>query len=140
VQIATLPTTVPTDVATIVRAHPDVKWVQANFDYLGGFAVQGLTQGGFKDVGVVSGDAVNQQLDQLRSGNHYRADIGASPTWVGWAAADMIMRVMLGQKITDEVVPQRVFTQANIPATDSPDALVSTNFESAYKQLWGLGS
>jgi ribose transport system substrate-binding protein len=140
VQIATLPTTVPSDVATIIHAHPSIQWVQANFDYLAGFAVQGIHQAGLTGVNVVSGDAVNAQLDQLRQGNDIKVDVGASPVWVGWAAADLIMRIMLGQKTPYEVVPQHAFTKDNIPSSDSPSGLVSTNFESDYLKLWGLSS
>jgi ribose transport system substrate-binding protein len=140
VQIATLPTTVPSDVATIIHAHPAIQWVQGNFDYLSGFAVQGINQAGFSNVSVVSGDGVNAQLDEVRQGNHMKIDVGASPVWVGWSAADLIMRIMLGQKTPYEVVPQRAFTKANIPATDTATGLVSTNFESDYLQLWGVTS
>lgn len=140
VQIATLPTTVPSDVATIIHAHPSIQWVQANFDYLAGFAVQGIKQAGFSNVSVVSGDAVNAQLDELRQGKLMKIDVGASPVWVGWAAADLIIRIMLGQKTPYELVPERAFTKDNLPSSDSPTALVSTNFESDYLKLWGLGS
>lgn len=140
VQIATLPTTVPADVATIIHAHPAIQWVQGNFDYLSGFAVQGIKQAGLSDVSVVSGDAVNAQLDELRQGDKMKVDVGASPTWVGWSAADLIMRIMLGQKVPYEVVPQRAFTKENIPSSDSPSDLVSTDFQSDYLKLWGLSS
>lgn len=140
VQIATLPTTVPSDVATIIHAHPAIQWVQANFDYLAGFAVQGINQASLANVSVVSGDAVNAQLDELRQGNRMKVDVGASPVWVGWAAADLIMRTMLGQKTPYEVVPQRAFTKDNIPSSDSATGLVTTDFQSSYLKLWGIGS
>ncbi|MHB8398054.1 MAG: sugar ABC transporter substrate-binding protein [Candidatus Limnocylindrales bacterium] len=137
-QIATVATSVPADTQSILRANPDIKWVISNFDYLGGFVVQGLQQGGFTDVKVVGGDAVAQQLDQVRKGDFYVADVGATPIWCGWAAADTVMRAMLGKNPSNAVIPYRLLTTANIAATDDPSALFGTDVQTPYLKLWGV--
>lgn len=141
VQIATLAQDVPVHVQSAVRANPNIKWVIPTFDYMGGFVVQGLQQAGLTDVKVVGGDAVNAQLDQIRSGPNYVADAGVSPPWCGWAAADAIMRLMVGGTIPNngnELVPFRLFTKDNLPPTNDPAALFKTDFQTQYLKLWGL--
>jgi ribose transport system substrate-binding protein len=138
-QIATLATSVPNDTQTILRAKPNIKWVIAAFDYMGGFVVQGLQQGRLSGVGVIGADAVAQQLDQIRKGQYYVADIGATPIWSGWAAADLIMRLMAGKPAPkNEIVPPRLFTKENLPASNDPDVLFKTDFRTPYLKLWGL--
>jgi ribose transport system substrate-binding protein len=141
VQIATLAQDVPVHVQSAIRANPNIKWVIPTFDYMGGFVVQGLQQAGLTDVKVVGGDAVNAQLDQIRSGTNYVADAGVSPPWCGWAAADAIMRLMVGGTIPNngnELVPFRLFTKDNLPPTNDPAALFKTDFQTEYLKLWGL--
>jgi ribose transport system substrate-binding protein len=137
-QIATVATGVPADTQAILRANPDIKWVISNFDYLGGFVVQGLQQGGFSDVKVVGGDGVAQQLDQVRKGDFYVADVGATPIWCGWAAADTIMRAMLGKNPSNAVIPYRLITKDNVAATDDPTAMFGTDVIAPYLKLWGV--
>ena len=138
-QLANLATSVPADTQSILRANPDIKWILPAYDYLGGFVVQGLTQGGLSDVGVIGADAVGQQLDQIRQGASYVADVGETPVWCGWAAADAIMRLMLGTSAPDEEIPVRLFTKDNLPATSNdPADLFGTDFQTPLLTLWGL--
>lgn len=138
-QLATLATAVPADTQSILRANPDIKWILPAYDYLGGFVVQGLSQGGLTDVSVVGADAVPQQLDQIRQGTSYVADVGETPVWCGWAAADAIMRLMLGKPAPNEEIPVRLFTKDNLPATSNdPADLFGTDFKTPLLKLWGL--
>jgi len=138
-QLATLATSVPADTQSILRANPDIKWILPAYDYLGGFVVQGLTQGAITGVSVVGADAVSQQLDQIRAGGAYVADAGETPVWCGWAAADEIMRLMLGKSVSNEEIPVRLFTKANLTsASNDPASLFATDFETPLLKLWGL--
>jgi ribose transport system substrate-binding protein len=138
-QLATLATSVPADTQSILRANPDIKWILPAYDYLGGFVVQGLTQGAITGVSVVGADAVSQQLDQIRAGGAYVADAGETPVWCGWAGADEIMRLMLGKSASNEEIPVRLFTKDNLTsASNDPAALFATDFESPLLKLWGL--
>lgn len=137
-QLATLATSVPADTQSILRANPDIKWILPAYDYLGGFVVQGLTQGAITGVSVVGADAVNQQLDQIRTGGAYVADVGETPIWCGWAAADAIMRLMLGKAAPNEEIPVRLFTKDNLPPTNDPAALFGTDFQTPLLKLWGV--
>lgn len=139
-QLATLATSVPADTQSILTANPDIKWILPSYDFLGSFVVQGLTQGGIQGVSIVGADAVNQQLDQIRSGPYYVADVGETPVWCGWAAADEIMRLMLGQAAPNEEIPVRLFTKANLPPTSNdPADLFQTDFQTPLLKLWGVG-
>ena len=138
-QLATLATSVPADTQSILRANPDIKWILPAYDYLGGFVVQGLKQGGITDVSVVGADAVAQQLDQIRAGESYVADVGETPVWCGWAGADEIMRLMLGKDAPNEEIPVRLFTKENLPPTSNdPADLFGTDFQTPLLQLWGV--
>jgi ribose transport system substrate-binding protein len=140
-QLATLATSVPADTQSILRANPDIKWILPAYDFLGSFVVQGLNQGGIKDVSVVGADAVDQQLDQIRNGEHYVANVGETPVWCGWAAADAVMRLMLGKDAPNEEIPVRLFTKDNLPATSNdPAELFQTDFQTPLLKLWGVGS
>lgn len=138
-QLATLATSVPADTQSILRANPDIKWILPAYDYLGGFVVQGLQQGALTGVNVVGADAVSQQLDQIRSGPYYVADVGETPVWCGWAAADAIMRLMLGKDAPNEEIPVKLFTKDNLPpSSNDPADLFGTDFQTPLLQLWGL--
>lgn len=138
-QLASLATAVPADTQSILRANPDIKWILPAYDYLGGFVVQGLQQAGTTDVSVVGADAVSQQLDQIRKGTPYVADVGETPVWCGWAAADEIMRLMLGKTVSNEEIPVRLFTKDNLPPTSNdPADLFQTDFKTPLLKLWGL--
>jgi ribose transport system substrate-binding protein len=140
-QAASLATAVPADTQSTLHANPDIKWILPAFDYMGSFVVQGLQQGGFTDVKIVGADAVSQQLDQIRQGPYYVADVGETPVWCGWAAADEIMRLMLGQSAPNEEIPVRLFTKDNLPATSNDAAdLFQTDFQTPFLKLWGLAS
>jgi ribose transport system substrate-binding protein len=100
--------------------------------------VQGLKQAANTDVKVVGADAVDQQLDQIRKGESYVADVGETPVWCGWAAADEIMRLMLGKSASNEEIPVRLFTKDNLPPTSNdPADLFQTDFKTPLLKLWG---
>ena len=140
-QLASLATAVPADTQSTLHANPDIKWILPAYDYLGSFVVQGLQQGGFTGVNVVGADAVSQQLDQIRQGPFYVADVGETPVWCGWAAADEIMRLMLGQSAPNEEIAVRLFTKDNLPASSNdPADLFQTDFQTPFLQLWGVSS
>lgn len=140
VLLASLPTQVPKLVQSVLHADPKITWILPAYDYLGSFVVQGLKEGGFKGINVVGADAVAQQLDWTRSGgSYYVADVGETPVWCGWAAADEIMRAMLGVPAPPEVIPVRLFVKRNlVGVSDNPSALFRTNFQTPLEKLWGL--
>ena len=136
---ATAATHIPADVQNVLRANPDIKWIICGYDYQAGFAVQGLKQAGVSGVSVVASGGSAPQLNQVRSGTSpYVADQLVSGVWAAWTGADEAMRLILGQHVKTEVVPFRLLTKVNIPATNSASALTGTDFETPFLKLWGV--
>jgi ribose transport system substrate-binding protein len=71
--------------------------------------------------------------------------MGLDYPYRGWAIADEVMRMMLGQPPVLERIPQRLFTKENIgslkltPAAEaSGEWFGSTDFKAMFTKLWGL--
>jgi hypothetical protein len=77
---------------------------------------------------------------QSKSDPEY-ADVGGSEHWVGWAAVDQALRVLLHKPVVaNENVPNRTFTKTNINTINihaSDSTWYGVNFEADYKKLWG---
>ena len=84
-------------------------------------------------------------LQQIKSGGFVHADVGIDYAYQGWAIADEVFRMMLGQPPAVEKVPNRLFTKENVgslkltPAAEATgEWFGSTDFESIFTKLWGL--
>ena len=62
-----------------------------------------------------------------------------SENWIGWASVDAILRSITTGKRGSQAVPQRLFTNANLPGNlNSEQTLFPTPWQAKYKALWGL--
>jgi ribose transport system substrate-binding protein len=146
VLISNFPTTVPPIVETDVRSDPKLNWFLPTFDALNLYIVPAvIAAGAAKRVQSSSHNAIAANLDYVLKGQVETAEIGENTNWWGYATADDLARLMLHQPaITDEHVPERVFTQANLKAlggakvVNNQDALFGVPYQGKYKALWGL--
>ena len=94
-------------------------------------------------VRVAAYNATLPAMQDLKKGVLMAGLAGNPPEWIGWAAVDQVLRALSGQKpIADELVPNRMFTRANIGSVDLSKPTVDwfgvTHFREGYKKLWGV--
>jgi ribose transport system substrate-binding protein len=94
-------------------------------------------------VRVAAYNATLPAMQDLKKGVLMAGLAGNPPEWIGWAAVDQALRALSGQKpIADELVPNRMFTRANIGSVDLSKPTVDwfgvTHFREGYKKLWGV--
>jgi ribose transport system substrate-binding protein len=124
----------------------DTNYVIAEFDALIQPMQAGVQQAGFASkVKAVSSSGLLAPLQQVKAGGFVKADLGIDYAYQGWATADEVFRMMLGQKPVQEKIPNRLFTKENVGSlTLSPAAEASgewygsTAFRAMFTKLWGL--
>jgi ribose transport system substrate-binding protein len=94
-------------------------------------------------VKIASYNATPSVLNLMRDGDIISMDSGESYDWLGWALADQLLRVMLGEEpVPTENVKLRLFDKSNVSEAGVP-AKVNKGYGQAYvtgyKKLWGLG-
>ncbi len=136
-------TRMQTAVSSALTRYPDTKYVLPVFDGMVQYVLPAITAAGKSNsVKLASYNATPFALNYLANGNIVTMDLGESFAWLGYALADETLRLMVGQQpLTDEKVPVRVFTSANVNETGNPPAIntgYGTAYEAGYLQLWGL--
>ena len=137
---------VPSKISSELLRHQDTNYVLAEFDALVQPIQAGVQQAGFANkVKAISSSGLLGPLQQVKSGGFVKADVGIDYAYQGWAVADELFRMMLGQKPVEEKVPHRLFTKGNVgsleltPAAEATgEWFGSTGFEQTFTKLWGL--
>lgn len=135
---------VPSQTSSALLSHPDVKYVLPEFDAVLQGVEQGVQQAGYSTkVKVVTAAGDLQGLQMVKAGR-LAADVGQDYPYEGWADADEILRMMLGEPIVEEHVPIRLFDASDVSSlklTSSEEASGNWYGSSAYKgmfeTLWG---
>lgn len=133
-----------TKTASLLRRNPDVNYYVPFLDGMVPLSIPGVTSAGAGDrVKIVSFNASDAPMAELAKGNIVAADVGNPNVLQGWGVADQAFRVIAGEEPVDDIgMPFRIFTERNIDDIDL-DAPESEwygvgDFESDYKQLWGV--
>ena len=137
---------VPSKTSSDLLRNQDTNYVLAEFDATLQPIQAGAQTAGFaKKVKAVSSSALLGPLQQIKSGGFLHADVGIDYAYQGWAIADEVFRMMLGQPPVEEKVPNRLFTKDNVgslkltPAAEATgEWFGSTDFQSMFTKLWGL--
>jgi ribose transport system substrate-binding protein len=137
---------VPSKISSDLLRQQDTNYVIAEFDALIQPMQAGVQQAGFASkVKAVSSSGLLAPLQQVKAGGFVKADLGIDYAYQGWATADEVFRMMLGQKPVQEKIPNRLFTKENVGSlTLSPAAEASgewygsTAFRAMFTKLWGL--
>ncbi len=136
-------TRMQTAVSSALTRYPDTTYVLPVFDGMVQYVIPAITAAGKTDtVKLASYNATPFALNFLAKGHVVTMDLGESFSWLGYALADQTLRLMVGQPaLSDEKVPVRVFTSANVSQTGNPPA-INTGYGNAYlagyQALWGL--
>jgi ribose transport system substrate-binding protein len=139
IPITTLAQSLAGRVVNVLRRKPNTKWVIGGFGGTVRYITLGIRQArAVGKVRLISASAESQNLDAIRKGQILEADIGVPSSWLGWAEVDQLARAVASQRALAENVPLRLFTKANLPATNA-NLFGKTDFRRNYRKIWGLG-
>jgi ribose transport system substrate-binding protein len=141
----------PDQIASAVNSSllkdPGVQYYYTEFeDDLQG-VLQGVQQAG-KTTGlkVEAATATIAGLQKMKAGQSVAGEVGDDVNYEGWADADEILRMMAGQKVVTENIPERLFDSTNInkialtPAAQAAGVWYGnpSTFETGFEKLWGV--
>lgn len=140
--LATWPQKVSTTVKTAITGNPNLNFVWPLYDFGAPFAAQAIGEAGATDrikLAAVNGD--DPSLKLVCDGGQSAS--AAMPTsWLGWAAADQIGRVMSGAEAVDQKIPVRLMTENSLdcPVLDQDERFGGADFRAGYQALWSEGA
>jgi len=118
-----------------VVSHPSASVIVAPAEPITGFIVSTLKQDPGRKFFVLGGQGEASTMADIRAGT-VSADLCLDPTWLGWAEADVLVRVLAKQPIPSEGLGWQLVTKGvNLPA--SGPFVSSVNYVAAYKRMWG---
>lgn len=135
----------PSAIDTALVQDPKINYMFPEFDEDAGPTIGGLQQSSHaSSVKLSSATALLPDLQRIKNGSFQYADAGNNPAFVGWAALDQLMRMMLKMApINNELVPVRLFDQANIGSVALTTAAFQsgawygdTNYQQMFESLW----
>jgi len=135
-------TRLPTMTQSIVLDQ-SVKYLMPVYDDMATIMAPAVSSGGADGrVKIVSYNANASALKIIKDGGPIKADAGELPSWIGYALADQLLRILTGEKpVENENIPIRLFDTTNIASIDlnaPPETWYGVDFKSAYLKLWGL--
>ena len=140
--LATWAQKVSTTVKTAITGDPNLNFVWPLYDLGAPFASQAIGEASATDrikLAAVNGDLPSLQL--ICKGQDSAS--AAMPTsWLGWAAADQLGRVMTGSQAVDQHIPIRLMTKTSLtcPPPSQDQRFGGADFRAGYRQLWSKGA
>jgi ribose transport system substrate-binding protein len=131
-----------TKTKTLLQAHPDVSYLLPVFSGMFLGISPALKELGLDDrIRVGSFNAEVPQMKLLRAGSALKMLLGVPNDWVAAAAADTILRVLVGvAQIADHKIPFRVFDARDLGAIDVSKERsrdwYGDDFIARYRKLW----
>lgn len=141
----TLPS-VGTGASSALLQHPDITYGFPEFDFFEPLFARGVQTSGHK-IKIVSTNDVLSSLMEIKNGTGQVADSGANRNYLGWAAVDRMLRMILHKpEPTSITVPVRLFDKQNIgsitltaAAGANGDWWGPTTYQQDFPKLWGVG-
>ncbi|MFT3866421.1 MAG: substrate-binding domain-containing protein [Solirubrobacterales bacterium] len=130
--------------AALVK-EPEIDYVFPEFDLDVESVMEALQSLG-KKLPIYSTTAQLSGLERIKANNYQAADAGSDPAFMGWAAIDQLMRMMLGTEPNAEVpTPVRLFDESNIDEQELTNAAFvdgswygAQGFQKMFLGLWGM--
>ncbi len=129
------------NVRNTLLANSEINYVSPNYDGMEEFVVPAIRQAN-PSGGITTGsfNGTPAVVKEIGSGI-VTADVGQSNRWIGWATADQVLRVLAGEKPSEEEnIPVRVWTEENVSEATGPND--ETGYGEAYvagfEELWGV--
>lgn len=131
---ANFTTTVPGQLVSSVRQHPDATAIWSFADAVYAFIQPALAKANV-DLPIAGIDPTAFNLDLVRSGKEY-ASVAVPFGWVGYAGVDDLNRMFAGEKPVDQGVTGRLLTKDSVPASGEYEG--DLDVAPLYRTLWGL--
>jgi ribose transport system substrate-binding protein len=127
-------------IKSLLQANPDVEYVYSPYDSASNDIVQAIVEEGKQESVHVTGFNGNEQnLEYIREGSAQIADVAEALNWAGWAGVDDFNRIFNGEEPPkDDGVPAKLFTEDNLPEPGQQFE-GEYDYQSKYKELWGVG-
>jgi ribose transport system substrate-binding protein len=135
----------PSAIDTALVQDPGINYIFTEFDEDMSAAVSALQQStAGSSIKISSATGLLPDLQRIKDGSYQYADAGNNPAFVGWAALDQLMRMMLKMTpIDNEWVPVRLFDSANIGSVSLTAAAFqsgawygNTSYQQTFESLW----
>ncbi|MHB1526727.1 MAG: sugar ABC transporter substrate-binding protein [Candidatus Dormibacteria bacterium] len=141
IPFATLGSSAPSTIETLLHRYPSVGWVFSAYDAQAVDAIAAVKGvGAAGRVRVVSADGSPANLRSVQSGGVEVADVGEPAYWMGWAAVDAALRAMLHLPKVTEAIPVRLFDRKDLAGVNvnSQTSLFGNAYIAGYMRLWEL--
>lgn len=142
------PDQIASAINSAVISDPNAQYMYTEFeDDLQG-TLQGLQQAGkINSIKVLAATATIAGLQKMKAHQAVYSEVGTDVNYEGWADADQLLRMMAGQPVVAEHVPERIFDRSNVGTlTLTPAAQASgewygspSAFKTGFTKLWGVG-
>lgn len=139
-EIANLQTQVPTEMQAALQANPTTNSAWTAYDPVALAAAPIVESSDQADgFSIVSHNGDPAALEAIKSGTSpFKATVGYSIEWQSWASVDQALRLFAGTLTPEQAlvyVPNKLLSADNITSVPWDGDL---DWESAYKELWGL--
>jgi ribose transport system substrate-binding protein len=127
--------------ASALLQHPEANAVKIPYTAAALLGISAAVAQSSKKSGlyVMGGEGFGPELDLIRTDKGCSAVNVISSDWVGWAAADTLNSLFLGQTPADSGIGWTLADKThNIPA--SGDFVPPIDYKAAYKKAWGLSA
>ncbi len=141
------PTGAASSVTAGLNSDPGAQYYYGEFeDELQG-ALQGIQESGkTNSIRAEFATATIAGLTKMKQHQTLYAEIGDDVNYQGWADADSILRMIVGQPVVQENIPERIFDRANIKTISLTQAAQASGvwygnpntFKKSFERLWGV--
>jgi ribose transport system substrate-binding protein len=146
--ITVTPETVPdikSAASTAMLRNPGVTYGFPEFDFFEPLFASGIQTSGHK-ITIVSTDNALSDMQEIKAGTGQVADAGGNRNYLGWAAVDRLLRMILHKPAPVSItVPVRIFDSTNIGTIQLTQAAAlsgqwygPTTYQQQFLRLWGV--
>jgi ribose transport system substrate-binding protein len=141
---ATATTQISSGVSSQLVSDPAANYVLAQSDALLPYILPGIQSSGFTNkVKIVSGAGAAAALMMIQQHQHVIADTSFDASYIGWNAADGVLRLLTGVAVpADPFIPIHVFTATNLSGVQLSAAMNvnplygSDGYQQMFYDLW----
>ncbi|GAA2216279.1 hypothetical protein GCM10009850_117480 [Nonomuraea monospora] len=135
----------PSKVSAAILAHPGVNYLMPEFSNVADATTQGAIDAGMGHIPASTAATTLSDLQNLAAKKSLFATVGWDVVRTSWNEADVLLRLMIGQKVdaTKYLSPVRVFNAGNVGSLDVSQAgwdnsswFGGDDYQAEYRALW----
>jgi ribose transport system substrate-binding protein len=138
VLITNISTSVPRQVASVARQHPDWNALIAPYDAILTFVIPALKEAGVAGEGkrAYGFDPIDINVDWIRDGDVEAGTVASPYRWIAYAAVDQLNRAFAGEEPVDQGVKDKLVIKSNAPPKGET-YLDDGDPGAAFRKIWG---